>query len=464
MSEQFEVKLYCKLLMCSYLYYWHSLCLGLRMKILLTYIGICCFCVSVQAQEGKSISLAECVEYALRHNPKLKKNRILERQSQINYSESWQDLLPSLSGNLSHNFSQGRTIDPTTNLFVDLNQSSGNPDLSSSVVLFDGLAMLYRIREQAKSWKASQLMVESEIDQLKLDVLLAYMQVLTAADVLSQQELNVSTTEAQVKRLEIMHQEGAVSPADYFDMKGQLAAEKQQTQNLIKNLFDSRLALARLMHLPINELGTLKPFYGHAEKLEEHLNLFEVAQQAMPAYQALAYTKAAAADGIKRARAAYLPRLSFGAGIQSRYSSADERAYGRQIQNNLGKYMGFNLAIPIFSKFQIRNNVKRAKWRYEEQVFEEELQLDLLREQTEKAVFDLRQAYTEMQYIREQVQSFEESFRIAEIRFQLGDINSLNFLIAKNKFEQAQFALIMAEKQLLLKQYTIRYYQGHFAI
>ena len=57
----------------------------------------------------------------------------------------------------------------------------------------------------------------------------------------------------------------------------------------------------------------------------------------------------------------------------------------------------------------------------------------------------MKSAFQTYTTVEQQVKDFEESFREAEIKFNAGAINSVEYLIAKNNFDQANLNLIIAK-------------------
>jgi outer membrane protein len=60
----------------------------------------------------------------------------------------------------------------------------------------------------------------------------------------------------------------------------------------------------------------------------------------------------------------------------------------------------------------------------------------------------------------EQVAAFNESFVAAEIRFNAGVGNSIDYLTARNNFDRANINLINARYDFVLRTKVLDYYQG----
>ncbi|MGJ1432134.1 TolC family protein [Sphingobacterium spiritivorum] len=416
------------------------------------------------AASGQLRDLKSCISQALQHNLAVQQSEIKEQRSSVSYTRSWQERFPTLNARLGHSINEGKSIDPSTNQFISKRFTSGNQEVSTSMVLFDGLGMLYDIRQQSKIWAADQKDREGALIALKLDIILAYIQVLTAKDILQQAEVNIETTLAQLQRSETLHRQGAIAPGDYFDIKGQYAAESSSINGLKKTLFDRRLALSLLMNVTEKDLGELAPLEEQANDVAvwtaDAEQLYLEAQDKLPDFQSLQFKTEAAEYAVKYAKSGYFPRLTFGAGLNSQYSGTSNDSYLRQIDNNLGKYVSFGLNIPIFNGFKVRNQVKLARLDQRSQQVENDQKRLELRENTSKAVFDYKQSFENIALLKSQVTDYKESFRIAQVRFDEGDINSVTYIIAKNKYEQSLSQLTVLQYQAILQQYTLDYYQG----
>src|SRR5690554_4675268 len=75
-------------------------------------------------------TLQECMAIALDNNSMLRQHEISLKRQAIDHAQSRLNLLPTISANLSHSYSQGRSVDPTTNQFVENTFGSGSQGLS----------------------------------------------------------------------------------------------------------------------------------------------------------------------------------------------------------------------------------------------------------------------------------------------------------------------------------------------
>jgi outer membrane protein len=144
---------------------------------------------------------------------------------------------------------------------------------------------------------------------------------------------------------------------------------------------------------------------------------------------------------------------------QTSYNNQKIRFFN-QYNNNLSTYVGLNLSIPIFSSFQTRTNVKLARLEEKRTVYVAENTRIQLRQAIEQAHLNMTTAYEKYQALEEQVAAYRESFRAAEIRFNLGALNSMEYLIVKNNLDRAMVNFTIARYEYLLRIKVLDFYQG----
>lgn len=411
-------------------------------------------------------TLEEVMEIALGNNSGLKRGELDLRRQKIDHQQARLNSLPAVSASVGHGISQGRSVDPITNQFTEQTFASGSQGLSADMMLFNGFRVLHDVRMKGQAREAGKLEFEGQVGVFKLDVIEAYIQVLTATDMLLQAENQLTVTQEQLRRAETMHQEGAFAPGDYYDIRGQLKNEENYVATNRQNLHAARLRLARLMQIDEAQLGSLAPLNSRLSDYavaEQGNALFEAAQKELPQFRALDYRIGESRQQIGVARSAFYPSLSLSAGLNSRFSDQYDSSYMTQFNQNLGKYVSVSLRIPIFNRLQTLNQVKQARLGYEDALLQKEIQLHLLKEETSKAVFDLQTTATTVHNLLEQVTHYEESFRIAQVQFEAGNSNSFLFLTAKNKADAARQQLVIRQYEHLLQQYINDYYGGELA-
>ncbi|MBV2226959.1 MULTISPECIES: TolC family protein [unclassified Sphingobacterium] len=431
----------------------------MKRNYLYVIIFVCCL-VSTAKGQSSSLSLADCIQQAIQNNPTLKRNELVIDRADLQYKQAKYDRLPSLNANIGHDISQGRSIDPTTNQYIDQNNSSGRQSLSLNVPIFNGFYIIHNIRMRSNALDAGKLEYEGFVNELKLDVIEAYVKVLTAQDMLIQTEGQLAVTKEQLNRNEILNREGATNPGDLFDIKGQYSSDLNTVELTKQTLNNARVELAGLMNVDVNTLGTLEeidiPTEIQAKSSEE---LFQQSLNILPQYKALDWRIKEMEEGIKVAKSNYWPSLSLSGGMSSNYSK-EGGAIFNQIKNNLSKGVGLTLSIPIFNQFKNRTQVRLAQVSLDDANFSRDIMRNDLRMKTAQAVFDLNITQKNVLNLRDQEVSYAESFRIATVHFEAGNSNSVIYLTAKNKLDATRSQLIIRQYEWLMQKYVNDYYAG----
>ncbi len=434
-------------------------CAILIVVFIITYSSV----ISVMGQTHSNLSLAECVRLAVENNPTLKQTELNVYRHQINYKQARYNRLPSLEGNINHGYNEGRSVNATTNQFVNTSFFSGGQSLYLNAPLFNGFQILHDIRRRASALEAGKFEFEGAVNELKLDVIEAYVLVLTAQDMLRQTEGQLAVTQENIDRMEIMQREGAADPGDFYDLKGQLRTDQNLLETNKQALYDRRLRLAALLNRAVDELPELEPLpFAIDQKGYSDAQLYHTAMNVLPQFKALDWRIKEAQQQVKVIKSDYYPSLSLSASIQSRFSSIDESGfnYWQQFRNYPAKGISLSLRIPIFSKMRVRTQVKLAKLDLDEVKWEREIQENALREQTAKAVFSMKTLRENVNNLREQAQSYQEAFRIAQVHFDAGNSNSVVFLTAKNKLDNTRNALVIKQYAWIMQKYINDYYAG----
>lgn len=434
---------------------------------------VLCYCIAARGASGQelpvdSITLSDCIRIALKNSYTVQSANLAARLARIDHQESRQNLIPGVSMGVGHNLSQGRSIDLVTNQYIDQSFSSGNQYVSGSVTLFRGLEALNRIRQQAAGSKAAAFEEQAVKDRLMLDVILAYIQVLTTRDMSVQTEKRIELTKQQVKRTTDLHGSGVIPPSDFYDLKGQLAGDLNALNDIRKAHMDARVALARLMNISYEQLPSVKSLVftipGTSDAALAPSEVHDNAALWLPSLKAAEWRIAQAQDAIRVARAGHSPRVVLGGGFQSTYSSNSPLGYFEQARNNLGRYLSFGLTIPLTDHILVRNNVARARLNLQDAGYRaQNTKLEAQRTISQTA-FSLELARDNYHNLTEREENLRESFRIATARFEAGDINSVLFLTAKNNLEQAMADKIIGRYQWTLQQYFADYFNGRLSL
>jgi outer membrane protein len=426
------------------------------------------FMISWLPSGAQTFNLQQCIDTALANNIQVKQNGLLVDAAVVNWQQSRSNLLPNLNATFNHGINQGRSIDPFTNSYVNQSVNYAGYGLNSGVVLFNGMNLQNSVKQNASTIEATRMELQQARDNLTLNVILAYLQVLNNEDVLISSEKQVDVSKQQVQRLEILDSKGAISPSQLSDVTGQLMNDQLGVTTALSQLETSKLQLAQLMNLPYST--SIKLDRIDVDRLLDKYSrnvsaIYSSALEQFALVKAVQLRKKSAAYALKAAKGELYPTLSLGGSVQTNYSSAAEInngkiSYNEQLSNNLFSGLNLGLHIPLFNGKLVRNRIKIAGLELKNEELVEENTRVQLRQQVEQAYLNMTNAYERYELLQQQVQAYEQSFKAAEARFNAGVGNSVDFLIAKNNVDRATQNYISSKYEFVLRKRILDYYNG----
>jgi outer membrane protein len=454
--------------------------------------------INASAQDGK-MSLKQCIETALTNNIQVKQVGLQADAAEVNLKQAKANLLPDLNGNFGYGFNQGRNVDPLTNSYINQQLTSSNIGLSSGVILFNGMRLQNLIKQNSLTHEANKMDLQQSKDNLTLNVILVYLQVLSNEDVLATAKAQTEVTRKQVERMEILVKEGAIANYQLADLKGQLGNEEISIISSQNALQQSKLSLCQLMNIDYKsglQLEKTDIEFPSAKYANSAADVYQTSLQTLALIKANDLKIQSAEKGIKISQSGFYPTLSLGANLGSSYSSlaqtltptnvtqeqtgsyviisgnqnpvlrqqqnysASKTGYTKQLNNNLGTFVGFNLQIPLFNSFQTKNRIKLSKINLSNTKLEADNAKIQLKQNIETAHLNMTTSFDRYKVLTEQVKNFEESFRAAEVRFNSGVINSAEYLISKNNLDRTKINLSQSKYEYLFRTKLLDYFQG----
>lgn len=462
---------------------------------------------AVQAQENTSQevwTLQECVSYAIENNIQVKQGELNLEVDKVNLTQSKADLLPSLNANTGYSYNVGRSINPFTNIIVDQPVSSNNASLSSSITLFNGFRKINTIKSNKLLLEASKYSFEDLQNDVTLEVITAYMNILLNNALLENAEFRLVTTNMQLERTGKLVEAGALPESDLLEIQAQQANDELEIINAQNNIAISKLHLKQLLQLPASEeMDILVPDVDAPDEevfAESLPDIYNTAVALQPDIRAAEKRVESAEYDIAIAKGNAYPSITASGFLGTSYSSVasdmlpkegspfteveqpigylqgdpsqvvvssqsvptefTENTYWNQLDFNLRRGVQVDLSIPIFNGWQTKSAISRAKINKEIAAYDAINTKNALRQNIEQAYLDVLAAQKRYAATKKQVEALQEAFRVNEQRFNLGAINSLDYNLAKTNLNVAESDLIQAKYDYVFKTKILDFYQG----
>lgn len=431
-------------------------------RFILSFMALAASICSVSAQ--KQWSLAECIDYALEHNIKVKQSSLEVMQRELDLDNSKSSRLPEVAASGSQNFSFGRGL-TEDNTYSNANTTNTSLSIGASVPLFNGLKISNGIEMNKLNLKASEADLERVRDDVKMAVAKAYVQILYDMEISEVAAEQLRIDEQQVERLEAMAELGKASTAEVAAQKASLGQSRLTAVQADNNLSLAVLDLTQLLELPTPDgFAIVKPTDDvPAAPLMTPDDIYAEAVGIKPVIRAEETRLDAADRNIRIAKGGYLPSLSLSGGLGTNYYTSSGIASAKffdQLGKNFSQYVGLSLSVPIFSKFSVRNSVKSAKISYNNQ----KLQLDNAKKTLYK---DIQQAYynalaSDSKYIKSlsAVESAREAFALTEAKYENGKADITEFDQSKAKYMSALSDLAQARYEYMYQRKILDFYRG----
>lgn len=406
-------------------------------------------------------SLEQCVDYAITHNLTVKARELETKAGELTLTEAKDRVLPTLDAGASQTWNFGRGL-TASNTYADRNTSNFQWSAGLSLPLFQGLSTVRRIKASESSLAQTLMETAAAKDDITLNVVAQYLQVLYSREVEQSAASQVEYTAYEVGRQQALVEQGKVPEADLYDAQAQHAQDKLQLVTAQNDTRTALVQLANLLQLPTVEGFDVMPLTDAEPIIPGPDQVYNDALGINNSLLAARQNIVAANDNISLAKTGYIPRIDFNAGIGSSYykiSNFPNEGFGAQMRHNYATYLGFRLTVPIFDGFSTRNQIRRARL----SKLQAELELDRRESELYK---NIQLAYYQAKGARERyvasgetLEKMRLSFDATREKYNLGRSTPAEFEQAKNNLFRTEVSSIQARYEYLLRCRILSFYQ-----
>jgi len=465
---------------------------------------------SAWAQTQEPWTIQRCIAYALDNNLDLQLSEMDIDINEANLIQSRHARYPDLNGFASNNYNWGRSFDVFTNDAVDQRVRSNNFGLNSSMTVFNGFRITNTIKQNDMILEASKLDLEDTKNNITLNLLSAYLQILFNQENLENAQRQLDNSDEQISRTSKLVDAGRLPESNLLDLLSQRATDELQVVNAQNALALSTLQLKQLLQIPDEE-----PFEIVVPEIPEPTEaavqnsetIYETALTTQPNIKSADLNVEISNLGIDIAKSNYYPTLSLNAGLNTFYSSAQEvqrdvqvlgtetvqvgyaevpdpetgnivtipifrdgvpvtettfRDFGfwDQMDESFRRNIGLSLRIPIYNRHQARTAVTTAQIRSEQARINAKLIKNQLRQTIETSRQDVIAAEQSYDANSRREAALQETFRMTEQQYNLGAANITDLTVARNNLVNAQSDLIRAKYDFVFKRKILDFYLG----
>jgi outer membrane protein len=439
----------------------------------------------------------KCLEQALSANIQLKLNDINVALADLQLRQSKLAFTPAINANSGFNINFGRTIDPTTYSFVTKPVQTGNLQLNLNQPLFEGMRNIHTRNKSLLDLEAARLYHQNLKEDISLQVMNAYLNVLNATELLAQAKDQLQRSKGQYDINKNLVEAGALPERNLVDIEAQLAADEYNIAFYVQQKELALLALKAILQVPADSnIDLVAPpveTFSEIVSLTAPTEIYQKALSIRPDVKSFRLKINSAEKGIKIAKSGYYPSIRFYSAAQTNYSDQfSERTIGasvltpigivestgqsvvtlvpqqiisdvpfiRQMDKNLTFATGISMTIPIYNKRAVYFSTEQSRLSLAQaQLNSENIEFTLfnnIKEAHTKAVAsaenfiaagkNLKAAKASLDYAQERA----ASGAISQLEVNLA---SSNYFIALSRLTQARFDYIFNIK-------VLDYYEG----
>jgi outer membrane protein len=427
-------------------------------------------------------SLEKCIRYAIEHNIYIKQLQLQQQDAEIQYNTAANSRLPNLNAAISQEWYFGRQMGQQ-GVYEDWNQSRSTLGVQSNIPVFTGFRIPNLIAYGKLEIKAAVQNLEKAKEDLSLNITSLFLQVLFAKELYNINEKQLELSKTQVERTKLLIQAGSIPKSQLFDIEAQVAKDEVAVVNAQNDLDLALLDLAQSLELERNtNFDIYIPDFSddiiarYRKSLQHPDVIYEKALNIKPVILGQEYRVASSNKALNVAKAGYYPQLYFSLGFWTFYNYVFKPKeqinpgtnepiilnppFSEQIRDYGYKLVSLHLNIPIFNRFEVRNQVRSAKIN----IFSQQLIL----ESNKKTLYkEIQTAYKNAMGAQEKyrassraVKAASESFEYVRKHYELGKATVFEFNEARTRFIQSLSEQVQAKYEFILRTKILDFYNG----
>ncbi|MCW3462190.1 TolC family protein [Chitinophaga nivalis] len=418
-------------------------------------------------------SLKRCVDYALQNSIQVKQQEVQKRLAELTLKQSQLSRLPNANGTIQGGYSDGRAASLLDNSYVNQSVFSSSGQLSADADIFGWFGKQHTIAANRLDAASNSFLLLKARNDLAFNVTTAFLKILLDKEQVKINEVNLKQTTQNLENTKKLVIAGSVPESNQADLEAQLALDSSTLVTAQNTVILSTLQLKAYMNLgfeiafqpEIPENISDIPLAPIAEMSPEMV--YSVATSTYPQLKSDELRIESATRNLKSARAGLYPKLTSYGNLYTRYANnyyidpikQITMPFGQQIDNTFQKDIGLSLRIPLFNGWQQRATVAKAK----EEVFNRKLTRDLDNQKLKQDIYTAHAnaiaALQKLSATSKGVEAAQKSYDFATKRFNIGLMNTIDYITTQSKLFKAQIDKVSAQYDYIFKMKLLEFYR-----
>ncbi len=451
-------------------------------------------------------NLERCVRTALDNNLAVQSADLSVEFSLLELKRYQFARLPNLNASMTGGYQFGRTIDPTTNDFIEATTQYSNGQLNAGWLVFNGFRISNSLKRAKLDAQASKATAEDTRNSISLLVATAYLNVLFAEEKLQTSRRQVTLSGEQLAQSDKLVRAGIRPENERLAITSQLAQSEFQVVVSQNGLDQALLSLKQLMLVdPGTEIVFDRPEIDPLALPDPGAftaaAVYQAALQTQPVIRAAELRQLSAEKGTAIAHSGFYPSISVFGGLNSAYSNNfldytqpdysntkvtlgpdipviingtqgtiaeyslsgitfPTVSFSDQLDRNFGKNVGVNLSIPIYNNHTNKLAVQQSRIAEQQAQISAAQARQQLKTDVEQAIQSARAARLQYQSARDAFSSSQAAYQALAKRYELGAANAVEFAQAKANMDNAESQVIIGKYEYLFRMKVLDFYLG----
>jgi Outer membrane protein len=435
---------------------------------LLILLSICSSIVPEISKAQSGWTEDECMKYAIDHNPRIRNKRLDTKIAHTDVVTAYGDFLPSINttGALGRRF--GRSIDPQTNQYTSESFLESTIGLTVSLPIFEGFSRINKLQFYKLNKRINVLSSKVEENNLAFEVLEAFYRYCFDKEMyklaVEQRKLSECYSKQMIEYVDL----GMRSLSDLQEVKARLQSDVYQESVKSNSCCLSLLSLKELMNM--KDTDTLSVVMAD-EKIEvvacplSLKELYFVSEATLPEFHIMEMQEKTSRKSLSIANGAFYPSIRMEFNLNTGYYDTEKNNYGNivtlreQLNNNMNKYIGVCVSLPLFNRLFRMGAVRKEKLRLQQVQNENEQQRLSLYKEIHDTYLSFQAAFQECRLAKEQLRADSIIWKESEEKWKESMIPVFELLEKRNRYMRAKAEIIRTKLQYNLKKRMIRFYQ-----
>ena len=470
------------------------------MKKFLTLLALT---ASLHSFSQEKWDLRKCVDYALQNNISVKQADVQARLSKLLADQSKMTRLPNANASISTTYQHGLNINPTTNVFENVDISGGNLGFQANYTIFNWFARKNNIEANTLSAKADEINIDKTKNDLALSVANAFLQIMLRREQANLSQVQLKQSQDQLSNTRRLVEAGSQPELNAIQIEAQverdsatyiqaLAAVEQGVINLkafmnfdFASKFD--IVYPAVGSIPVDNILDLQPETVYnlavanqpqqkvtALKIESSQKLVNAARGGMyPTLSASGSLNTRFANNIYdyRTVSAIGPTNAYALdnanqtqfpvyAYQTNIIGLDKVNLGNQLNRYFGQSVGLNLNFPLFNAHQARVQWERAKINVRQSQLQDDQERQTLRSNIYNSYQD---AYGSLQKYNSSIKTVavsDKALEFAQKRYDVGLLGTLDLITTRNNVFTAKIQELINHYDYVFKLKVLEFYKG----